>query len=179
MTFHPKFSKSYLVRTFSIIVCLTAIVTASVLWPSTLSNEWRIAILMIGFIIMSAFAYVTLMIRYQLTADTLIAIRGPFKRRIAYENILFIHEATTTKALTLYAINRQNRRALLVAQAYATQQGMSLNRYLVRFIAEPNNRNHYIKEGFDPAVLETLTISPANQPLFLTELLQYLDKKRI
>lgn len=188
MTFHSKPDKSHLVMIFFSICCLTLLVTAAVLWPLPISSTWRIFILVIGFFVITFFAYFHLVIRYTLTADALVACAGPFKKRIAYEDILFIHEtshkhrrhrmANATETLTLYAINRQNTRALTTAQAYATQQGVSLNRSLVRFIAEPNNRAHYMNEGFDPRALRLLTISPHEKHLFITELLQYLEKYR-
>lgn len=134
---------------------------------------------------MSFFAYVTLGIHYVLTPHYLIVHIGPFKKRVAYQDILFIHATTrhhrvasATQTLTLYAINRKNMSALIAAKAHATRHGMTLNRYLVRFIAETNNRKHYIKEGFDPSTLRLLTISPSEQHLFITELLQHLEHDR-
>ena len=45
----------------------------------------------------------------------------------------------------------------------------------MRFIADPTKRSTYLKEGFDPSILQRITISPYEQSLFVTELLRYLD----
>lgn len=189
MIFHSKPDRRFLLVVFISISCLAMAIATPVLFISKLSNLDRLLILSIGFIIVSFISWYLLVIKYTLTADSLVAQAGPFKRFMPYEHILFVHQtmrrhgnnriANAQNALTLYAIRTDRPTQLMEAEILAQKHGESINEYVVRFIAEPAKRSQYIKDGFDPSILQRITISPYEQSLFITELLHYLDTRAI
>ncbi len=185
MIFHSKPDKRFLLVALIFISCLAIAVALPILFIPQLRLIDRFLILGIGFMVVSFIAWYLLVVKYTLTAHGLVAQAGPFKRFMPYEHILFVHQtmrrrgnnriANAQKALTLYAIRPDRPTQLREAEILAQKHGESINNYLMRFIADSTKRSTYLKEGFDPSILQRITISPYEQSLFVTELLRYLD----